>query len=92
MPPLPNQAGEKSSAKEDQKQPVNFEVVASRPAFFNKERIKAGDKLICPSLAMVGDWMEAVDPVVDKKIRKYLQDKKDSLKKEMEKKDKDAGL
>lgn len=92
MPPLPNQAGEKSSAKEDKKEPVDFKCVATRAAFFDKQRIKAGDEIICPSLAMVGDWMEAVDPVIDKKIRKYLQDKKDAMKRAMEKKDKDAGL
>lgn len=44
-----------------------IKVIALRKGFFNQHRFKEGDSFTVKDFSQLGNWMECVDPVLEKK-------------------------
>jgi len=53
-----------------------IEVVAMRPGFFNQHRKAEGAKFSVPSIEKCGEWMQCVDPIMEKKRVEFFIKKK----------------
>lgn len=62
-------------------QPSGMEVVAMRDGFMFNTRIKEGDKFSIKSEEQFGSWFRCLDPKMEEKRIKYLEDKKKRAKK-----------
>lgn len=62
-------------------QPSSMEVVAMRDGFMFNTRIKEGDKFSIKSEEQFGSWFRCLDPKMEEKRIKYLEDKKKRAKK-----------
>lgn len=60
-----------------------IEVVATRKGFYGQMRKRKGDKFHIEGFQQVGDWMECIDPALEKKRRELLKFKKVEMKKEL---------
>lgn len=53
-----------------------IEVVATRKGFFNQDRKKAGSTFTVLKFEELGEWMECVDPAIEKKRVEFFKKKK----------------
>lgn len=53
-----------------------IEVIANRKGFYNQRRLVTGDKFKVKNFEALGEWMNCVDPVIEKQRVKVLQEKK----------------
>lgn len=57
-----------------------IEVRATRKGFYRQNRRKKGDKFKISKFEDVGDWMVCIDPVMEKKRKQFLVEKKKKAK------------
>ena len=57
-----------------------IEVRAKRLGFYDNERKMVGDVFTVPSMDMVGNWMECVDPELEKIHQEMMVERKRKLK------------
>lgn len=53
-----------------------IEVVALRKGFYRNQRREEGSKFVIKSMDDLGDWMECIDPVLEKKHKEMIKEKK----------------
>ena len=53
-----------------------IQVIATREGFFNQMRTKKGTKFIVPKIESLGEWMECIDPVMEKERIRQMNKKK----------------
>ncbi len=71
LPTPPDQSGGSSP-----KIPRQIEVIALRKGFFGNHRREEGDKFVISKMSQLGDWMECVDPTLEKQHQAIIKSKK----------------